>query len=286
MISLARSEASPPVKLPEICAVPPNEVKVWSWGWICGADCTMPSSTIATCLWNCCCAERVPLRAARAGEVHGHGPPLPRQELGLGRADRLPGEPRLPEVVPRRGLPAGLVRQHDAHVALVVERVVVGMLVSAPTLALSHASTAAFASAGVAGGAVVVVVAPGAVVGAVVEVVAALACAASDARPAAITGRNRSSAVWPTRRSALARSFTPGRSTTMSVPWREISGSATPRPSTRVRMMSTATSSEPPTCTCRPARGRPTRHPAGRGRAPACCPTPTSPRRSRRRGRA
>ena len=86
---------------------------------------------------------------------------------------------------------------------------------SAPTLALSQDAMAAFASASVAGGAVVAVVAPGAVV---VVVVAALACAASDARFAPITGRNRSSAVWPTSRSALARSFTPGRSTTMSFP--------------------------------------------------------------------
>src|SRR5205814_1180548 len=63
------------------------------------------------------------------------------------------------------------------------------------------------------------------------------------------TGRNRISAVWPTSRSAAARSFTPGRSTTMSVPWREISGSATPRASTRLRITSTATSSAPALCT-------------------------------------
>ena len=52
------------------------------------------------------------------------------------------------------------------------------------------------------------------------------------------TGRKRSSAVRPMMRSALARSFTPGRSTTIESPWRLISGSATPRPSTRLRMMS------------------------------------------------
>ena len=40
-------------------------------------------------------------------------------------------------------------------------------------------------------------------------------------------------------------SSTPGRSTTMLPPWRVISGSATPRLSTRLRMMSTATSIDP-----------------------------------------
>ena len=42
---------------PEITAVPPKEVNDASLGWIVGADCTRPSSTIATCLWNCCCAS-------------------------------------------------------------------------------------------------------------------------------------------------------------------------------------------------------------------------------------
>ena len=32
-----------------------------SSGWICGADWTMPSSTIATCLWNCSDASCVHL---------------------------------------------------------------------------------------------------------------------------------------------------------------------------------------------------------------------------------
>ena len=85
-------------------------------------------------------------------------------------------------------------------------------------------------------GAVVVVEAPGAPV--VVVVVGVF----SGGMPAISTGRKRNSAVWPTRFSALQRSFTPGRSTTMSLPWREISGSATPRLSTRLRMTSTATS--------------------------------------------
>ena len=45
------------MKLPEICALPPNEEKAFWSGWMFGADCTMPSSTIATCLWNCCWAR-------------------------------------------------------------------------------------------------------------------------------------------------------------------------------------------------------------------------------------
>ncbi len=59
----------------------------------------------------------------------------------------------------------------------------------------------------------------------------------------ASTGRKRSSAVLPTTRRALSRSFTPGRSTTIWLPSRFTSVSATPRPLTRLRMMSTALSS-------------------------------------------
>ena len=55
-----------------------------------------------------------------------------------------------------------------------------------------------------------------------------------------MTGRNRSSAVWPTMLRALSRSFTPGRSMMMLLPCRLISGSATPSESTRFRMMLTA----------------------------------------------
>ena len=56
------------------------------------------------------------------------------------------------------------------------------------------------------------------------------------------TGRNRSSAVRPMRSRARSRSETPGRFTTMALPWRRISGSATPRESTRLRMISMASS--------------------------------------------
>src|SRR5439155_22252408 len=82
----------------------------------------------------------------------------------------------------------------------------------------------------------VVVVAPAAVVvvapGAVVVVVTSMF---SGGRPSWRTGRNRSSAVWPTMSMARARSFTPGRSMMMLLPCRLISGSATPRESTRLR---------------------------------------------------
>src|SRR5262249_35783432 len=85
---------------------------------------------------------------------------------------------------------------------------------------------------------VVLVVEPGAVLVVVVDGVF------SGGTPAISTGRNRSSAVCPTRRSAWQRSLTPGRSPTMSLPCRETSGSVGPKLSTRLRMMSSATSSE------------------------------------------
>src|SRR5207248_5492284 len=119
-------------------------------------------------------------------------------------------------------------------------RDVVGMVVRVETVVLSHLAIAAFAAASEGGGVVVVVVAPGVVV---VVVAAAFAWAASDGTCES-TGRNLSSAVWPTSFTALARSFTPGRSITTSLPWREISGSMVPKLSTRLRMMSIATSRE------------------------------------------
>src|SRR5262249_38718961 len=60
----------------------------------------------------------------------------------------------------------------------------------------------------------------------------------------ASTGRNRSSAVRPTSRFALSRSFTPGRSMTMLLPSRVTSASETPSPLTRRSMMFLAVSSE------------------------------------------
>src|SRR3954454_12352747 len=82
-------------------------------------------------------------------------------------------------------------------------------------------------------GGTVVVVAPFTVVvlpGAAV-VVGAFVVLVGDAggRPACRTGRNRSWAVWPTMARARSRFFTPGICTTMLLPWRLMSGSATPR---------------------------------------------------------
>ena len=76
-------------------------------------------------------------------------------------------------------------------------------------------------------------------------VVVVSGASSSSGGTSASTGRNRSSAVRPTMRWALSRSLTPGRFTTMLSPSRVTSASATPRASTRLRMMSTATSSEP-----------------------------------------
>ena len=89
-----------------------------------------------------------------------------------------------------------------------------------------------------------------------------------EATPMPHTGRKRSSAVVPTRARARSWSSTPGSETITPVPVREISGSATPRPSTRSRMIETAWSSissvagsvaasrtDTPPCRSRPSRG-------------------------------
>src|SRR5918997_5906811 len=86
--------------------------------------------------------------------------------------------------------------------------------------------------------------------------------------PCCSTGRKRSSAVCPTSSSARSRFFAPGSCTTMASPWRVISGSATPRASTRSRMMLRAWSScspdaspvgasttDTPPCRSRPSSG-------------------------------
>jgi hypothetical protein len=56
--------------------------------------------------------------------------------------------------------------------------------------------------------------------------------------PVFSTGRKRSWAVRPTSCSACSWFFTPGSSMTMFLPCWVISGSATPRASTRLRMIS------------------------------------------------
>jgi hypothetical protein len=84
---------------------------------------------------------------------------------------------------------------------------------------------------GAAGSAATVVVVSA---GAVVVVVAA-----SSGGSSCSTGRKRSSAVCPTISRARAWSFTPGSCTMIDCPWVLMSGSATPRASTRLRMIST-----------------------------------------------
>ncbi len=58
--------------------------------------------------------------------------------------------------------------------------------------------------------------------------------------------RNCSFAVRPTTCSARSWSFTPGSATTMKLPWRVMSGSATPSASTRRLMIFRAWSSDEP----------------------------------------
>ena len=73
----------------------------------------------------------------------------------------------------------------------------------------------------------------------VVVVVAPLAVEAfaGTGGTSARTGRSRSCAVRPTRRNAFAWSFTPGSSTTMSLPCWLMLGSATPKVLTRLLMI-------------------------------------------------
>ena len=61
--------------------------------------------------------------------------------------------------------------------------------------------------------------------------------------PICLTGLNKTSPELPTSSRAAFWSFTPGRLTITVSPCRIISGSATPIESTRLRIMSTATSS-------------------------------------------
>ena len=121
--------------------------------------------------------------------------------------------------------------------------------------------------------AAVVLVAPAPVVevapAPVVVVVAFVGGLITPAGSCCCTGRKRSSAVRPMTASAWRRSVAPGRSTTMVLPCRLTSGSAMPRASTRLRMISAAVSSvdtsdpstgnsttETPPCRSRPSAGR------------------------------
>ena len=99
--------------------------------------------------------------------------------------------------------------------------------------------------------------------------VVVVACRSSRGPPNwASTGRNRSSAVVPTRSRARCCWSTPGSCTTIESPWRAISGSATPSASTRLRMISIvwsivsesvgcdgASTTDTPPCRSRPSSG-------------------------------
>ncbi len=70
LMSLARLSAESWVKLPEITAVPPNDVNAWSLGWMVGADCTSAVEHDRDLLVELRLRECVPLAAALVGEVH------------------------------------------------------------------------------------------------------------------------------------------------------------------------------------------------------------------------
>ena len=73
--------------------------------------------------------ERVPLAAARAGEVHLDVQPCPETNSAFAERHRLAGEPGLAEVVARRVLAPGLVRAAPrTRRAVSPARVVVGMV--------------------------------------------------------------------------------------------------------------------------------------------------------------
>ena len=78
---------------------------------------------------------------------------------------------------------------------------------------------------------------------------------------AARRSRRRGARPWP-------RSFTPGRSTTIVLPWRCTSGSAMPRPSTRLRMIVDRGVERRAGRSPSPGRARSRCRPGGRGRAP------------------
>ena len=130
-------------------------------------------------------------------------------------------------------------------------------------------------------GAVVVAPFGPAVVVAPLTVVVVGVCEAQGYGPAS-TSRNRSSAVSPTRPSAFCRSFTPGRFTTIVLPWRCTSGSAIPSPSTRLRMTSAAVFERAQVGALQRDTARSRCRPGGRGRAPDGCRRSTWRRTCRR----
>ena len=113
------------------------------------------------------------------------------------------------------------------------------VVVASATVVVAPATVVVAPETVVVAPAIVEEVAPGTVVWPAMVVVVA----SSFLMPDCNTGRSNTSPVRPTISSARCWSFTPGRLMTTVLPWRIISGSATPIESTRERMISTATSS-------------------------------------------
>ena len=235
------------VKSPEMIAVPPNDVEGRLPGRIAGADCTTPSSTIATCSGGTAAAPSGVELACCPSSVRSilTTSALARLELASWRCSTsLAGERRLARGVARRGFAAGLVGQHDARVALVVGAASwsgcsVSVLTRGVVARRDRGLRRRRRSARRRGGRCVV--APGAVGGrggrgrlllSPRPTAPARAPAGSAARRSC--RRARRPCRGPSRRGGRRRCRCPGG---------VISGSATPRPSTRLRMMSTATSS-------------------------------------------
>ena len=202
----------PRVKSPEICTSPGKFGSLNR-----GADCTTPSSTIATlfcggCFGKDCCASWLNLLAARVLQREVDAVALPLLELRLGARGLPPGERGGAEEVPDGRLLLLLPpRQHHASrrpCRRPRPSFGIGLRGSGSRLASHERDRGRRRLVG-------------------------RRCAARFGRE---LGQHRTEAQLggrPTRRRALSRSFTPGRSMTMLSPSRVISASATPRASTR-----------------------------------------------------
>ena len=117
--TVARSLASPSLKFPEIWTSPPEAVGSGTPG----ADCTTPSSTIATafcggCFGNDSCASLLNAVAPSSFSDRSTTQPCCRRwNSRLRAADALPGERGRAELVADRRLVAGLARRAGSTVA-------------------------------------------------------------------------------------------------------------------------------------------------------------------------